>query len=58
MTILKPFVMLACVAFFIGFMGYVTVYRMATGAVTAPVDSWSATASAPTNDGWNAGKRI
>ena len=62
MTALKPFLMLACVAFVVGFMGYLGALRLATSAsnpVEAPRQSWSSTASTPAAaDDWNIGKRI
>lgn len=62
MTVLKPFVMLACVAFVVGFMGYLGALKLATpvsGPVEAPQQSWSSTTSIPTAaDDWNLGKRI
>src|SRR4051794_20490566 len=51
MTVLKPFMMVACVAFVAGFMGYLAVARMATPTpqlqAQAPQDSWSSDVSAP-----------
>ena len=62
MTVLKPFLMLACVAFVTGFMGYLGAVRLVSpveGPVAAPEQSWSSTTSAPAAaDDWNAGKRI
>ena len=46
MDVLKPFLMLACVAFVTGFMGYLAMARLAQPA-DAPTQSWSSTASAP-----------
>ena len=63
MTALKPFILIACVAFVAGFMGYVALSR-----ITAPVlavaeapqeSSTSTVASVPApDDDWNAGKQI
>jgi hypothetical protein len=64
MTALKPFFLIACVAFVAGFMGYVALTRITAPEVTvaaAPQESWSSTTSAPapaTADDWNAGKQI
>ena len=63
MTALKPFFLIACVAFVAGFMGYVALTRITAPLETvaeAPQDSWSSTASAPApaSDDWNAGKQI
>ena len=62
MTVLKPYLMLACVAFVVGFMGYLGVLRLATpvsGPVEAPRQTWSSTASTPAAaDASNVGKRI
>jgi len=60
MTILKPFLMLACVAFVVGFMGFLAVYRLASPLSDAPAPPWSSEASAPAPapSDWNAGKLI
>jgi hypothetical protein len=61
MVLLKPFLMLASVAFVVGFMGYLGAVKLATPVETAqaPQQSWSSAASAPAvADDWNAGKRI
>jgi hypothetical protein len=66
MDALKPFLMLACTAFVVGFMGYLGLARL-TAPAEAPADSYAAApasqaASAPvaasTSDDWNLGKRI
>ena len=62
MTALKPFLMLACVAFVVGFMGFLGAVKLTTpieAAAQDPQQSWSATASTPAAaDDWNVGKRI
>ena len=65
MDALKPFLMLACVAFVVGFMGYLGAVKLATPgeppaiAQVQPQAPQSAEASTPTAAGdWNAGKRI
>ena len=63
MTVLKPFVLIACVAFVAGFLGYVALAELTAPDMTvaaAPQESWSSSASAPTPvaDDWNAGKAI
>ncbi len=63
MTALKPFFLIACVAFVAGFMGYVALSRVTAPDLTvaeAPQDSLSSTTSmpAPASDDWNAGKQI
>ena len=63
MTVLKPFVLIACVAFVAGFLGYVALAELSAPDMTvaaAPQESWSSTASvpAPAPDDWNAGKAI
>ena len=61
MTVLKPFVMLACVAFVVGFMGYLGALKLATpvSGPEAPRQTWSSTASTPAAaDASNVGKRI
>jgi len=62
MDALKPFLLLACVAFVTGFAGYLAVLRMqdlsspAAAAWQGPIE---ATAPAPmSEDSWNIGKRI
>ncbi|WP_293906796.1 hypothetical protein [Phenylobacterium sp.] len=59
MDVLKPFLMLACVAFVLGFAGYLAVARITT-IPTAPTqhDTWSSTVSAPASEDWNGGKLI
>lgn len=57
MTILKPFLMLASVAFVTGFAGYLAVLSLA--APITPDDYRHAqTPAASTPDDWNIGKRI
>jgi zinc transporter ZupT len=63
MTALKPFFLIACVAFVAGFMGYVALTRITApdlSVAAAPQESWSSTAStpAPSSGDWNAGKQI
>lgn len=57
MTVLRPFLMLASVAFATGFAGYLAVARVHT--LAAPAATWDAPVSATTPvDSWNIGKRI
>lgn len=59
MDVLKPFLMLACVAFVTGFVGYLTLSRMTAPSVaSAQSEVWSSTVSAPAPDYANPGKRI
>ena len=68
MDTLKPFLMLACVAFVVGFMGYLAAYRMASTGTPAPesyavaADAGQQPASAPApaaeDDDFSAGKAI
>ena len=46
MDVLKPFVMLACVAFVTGFIGFLGVAQLAPPA-DAPTQPWSSTVSEP-----------
>ncbi len=57
MDILKPFLMLACVAFVTGFMGYLALARM-SAPVETPAETWSSTVSAPVVVEPNGGKLI
>lgn len=57
MTVLRPFLMLASVAFVTGFAGYLAVARVNT--LTRPDTVWQAPIStASPADGWNIGKQI
>ena len=57
MTVLRPFLMLASVAFATGFAGYLAVAQVHT--LAAPEATWHAPVSATTPvDSWNIGKRI
>ena len=64
MTALKPFFLIACVAFVAGFMGYVALSRISAPDLTvaaAPQESSTSTVAsvpAPAGDDWNAGKQI
>lgn len=58
MDVLKPFVLLACVAFVLGFTGYLAVAKMTSVTAAAPAESWSSTVSAPASDYANRGKLI
>ena len=60
MVVLKPFLMLACVAFVVGFMGYLGAVKLTAPVETAqaPQQSWSSAASVPAAEDWNTGKRI
>ena len=57
MNVLKPFLMLACVAFVTGFMGYLALARMAAPS-EAPAQTWSSTVSTPTLVEMDRGKRV
>ena len=57
MTVLKPFLMLACVAFVVGFMGYLAIARL-TAPVAPPADSWSQPVSEPASGAANPSKLI
>ena len=57
MTVLRPFLMLASVAFVTGFAGYLAVARV--NILTPPDTAWQAPIStASPADGWNIGKQI
>lgn len=57
MTVLRPFLMLASVAFVTGFAGYLAVARIQTPP--RPDTNWQAPISAPAaSDSWNFGKAI
>ena len=57
MAVLKPFMMLASVAFVAGFAGYLAVVRINT--LTPPDTAWQAPISTVSSaDGWNIGKQI
>ena len=61
MDALRPFLMLACVAFVTGFAGYLAVARMQELSVPAAISQAPIDAAAPaamTADSWNIGKRI
>ena len=64
MTALKPFILIACVAFVAGFMSYVALTRITapdlTVATAPPESSTSTVASVPqpASDDWNAGTAI
>ncbi|HKP79754.1 MAG TPA: hypothetical protein VJU34_11585 [Phenylobacterium sp.] len=58
--VLKPYVLLACVAFIAGFVGYLALGHVLTSPVPA-VDDWQASISAPAaqpDDALVYGKRI
>jgi hypothetical protein len=57
MDVLKPFLMLACVAFVTGFMGYLAIVRLSAPG-DASSETWSSTVSAPQVGSANAGKLI
>ena len=58
MNVLKPFLMVACVAFVAGFSGYLAITEMSS-RVSAPAPaSLQAPISAPASAEWNAGKQI
>lgn len=50
MDILKPYLLLACVAFTIGFVGYWAVGRALTPAYAAPIDGYQGAISTSTPD--------
>lgn len=56
MTILKPYLLLACVAFTIGFVGYWALGRALSAVAETP--AWTAPVSAPLVEDLAAGKRI
>jgi len=58
MDILKPFLMLACVGFVVGFMGFLAMAQITPPAMPGPSESWSQTVSAPAPDLNNPGKLI
>ncbi len=57
MDILKPFLMLACVAFVTGFMGYLAMAGLGAPA-QGPAETWTSTVSAPVEPDLNRGKLI
>lgn len=58
MDILKPFLLLACVAFAVGFMGFLGLAEMARLPAPPAQQTWRATVSAPLVTPDNPGKRI
>lgn len=46
MDVLKPFLMLACVAFVTGFVGFLAIAQLAVPA-DAPTQTWTSTVSEP-----------
>ena len=57
MTVLRPFLMLASVAFVAGFAGYLAVARINT--LTRPDTAWQAPISTTSPaDGWTIGRQI
>jgi hypothetical protein len=61
MTVLKPFFLVACVAFVTGFAGYCALYRLAhppAAAMNAQAPLQSAVAEPPPTDGFIPGRRI
>ena len=57
MDVLKPFLMLACVAFVTGFLGYLALAQLGAAADT-PAETWSSTVSAPADLDPDRGKLI
>ena len=55
--VLKPYLWLAAIAFFVGFISYMTL-GAPSQAVAQEDDVWTAEASAPVSDEWNVPKRI
>lgn len=58
MELAKPFLLLACVAFAAGFMGYLGLARISQSAAAEPAPAWSSTVSAPIETADIPGKRI
>jgi len=65
MDVMKPFLMVASVAFVVGFAGYLAVYRLANPPyppapqmAQSPSATDQASASAPVSDDWNGAKKI
>jgi hypothetical protein len=57
MHVLRPYLLLACVAFTIGFVGYWAMGRTIAPPAAAQ-DTWQAPVSAQAPDDWNPPKRI
>ena len=57
MEVMNPYLWLAVIAFFVGFVSYVTLGAPAP-ALALESPTWSATVSAPVSDEWNVPKRI
>ena len=57
MEVLKPYLWLAAIAFFVGFVSYLTLGGP-TPAVAQEESTWSSAVSAPVSDEWNLPKRI
>ena len=57
---MKPYLWLAAIAFFVGFVSYMTLGAEQATAALQPTDeaSWQADATAPVSDDWNLPKRI
>jgi hypothetical protein len=60
MDALKPFLLVACVAFVVGFVGYLVVGRVTAGpaSLQAAAPAQAAEVSAPVSDDWNFAKKI
>lgn len=58
MDVLKPFLMIASVAFVAGFSGYLAISEMSSRLSAPAAATWQAPISAPASSQWNAGKQI
>lgn len=58
MDVLRPFFLVACVAFAVGFVGYWALGRLAAPGAEALDDDWKASISAPVSEDWNPAKKI
>jgi hypothetical protein len=56
--VMKPYLWLAAIAFFVGFISYVTLGAQSATPAFQDETSWQAQVSAPTSDEWNVPKRI
>ena len=55
--VMKPYLWLAAIAFFVGFVSYLTL-GPTTPALAQEDAGWSSAVSAPVSDEWNLPKRI
>ena len=56
--IMKPYLLLAAIAFFVGFVSYMTLGGATPAVAQEDEGSWPAAISAPVSDEWNLPKRI